>query len=439
MSFSEWKDSELGKIPVEWEVVKIEDIADVVSGGTPSTKNEEYYGDEIAWITPKDLSGYTSKYIFKGERSITQLGLKNSSAKLLPSNTVLFSSRAPIGYVAISQDKLTTNQGFKNLVCDHTKSDFEFMYYKMKTLKEPLELVAGGSTFKEVSGKVVKEFKIILPPLQEQKAIANILSSLDEKIELNNQMNKTLEEMAQALFKRWFVDFEFPNEDGEPYKSSGGEMIDSELGMIPKGWEVTNIKSLAEVTDYVANGSFASLKENVTYCDEQGYAILIRLVDYNKDFQPPFTFVDERGYKFLKKSSLNGGEIIISNVGANAGTVFKAPKMDTPMTLGPNSIMLMKNEYDNYLYALLSSYMGQEKLKAITTGSAQPKFNKTDFRNIKVIRPNANILKNYNVVIEPIEEKIEQNNKEKQNLYNIRDTLLPKLMSGEIRVTDLQN
>ena len=209
----------------EWKEYRLDEIGDIVSGGTPSTKNEDYYGNEIPWITPKDLSGYDSKYISKGERSITKLGLEKSSAKLLPKGTILFSSRAPIGYVAIAQEDLCTNQGFKNIVCNPQVAHNEFIYYRMKLAKEELESVAGGSTFKEVSGKVMKEFKIKLPSIEQQKRIASILSSLDDKIELNNEMNKTLEEMAQSIFKRWFVDFEFPNEDGQPYKSSGGEMV----------------------------------------------------------------------------------------------------------------------------------------------------------------------------------------------------------------------
>ena len=243
----------------EWKEYRLDEIGDIVSGGTPSTKNEDYYGNEIPWITPKDLSGYDSKYISKGERSITKLGLEKSSAKLLPKGTILFSSRAPIGYVAIAQEDLCTNQGFKNIVCNPQVAHNEFIYYRMKLAKEELESVAGGSTFKEVSGKVMKEFKIKLPSIEQQKRIASILSSLDDKIELNNELKKTLEEMAQSIFKRWFVDFEFPNEDGQPYKSSGGEMVESELGMIPKWWEV---KTIADIGEVISGGTPSTKNED---------------------------------------------------------------------------------------------------------------------------------------------------------------------------------
>lgn len=298
-----------------------------------------------------------------------------------------------------------------------------------------IKSMTGSSGRQRVQKDVLENVEIKLPPLEEQEKIANILSCLDDKIELNNEMNKTLEEMAQSIFKRWFVDFEFPSDDGEPYKSSGGEMVDSELGMIPKGWKVKTIGDIAEVTDYVANGSFASLKNNVKQGEEEDYAVLIRLVDYNRNFKGPFMYVDENGYKFLKKSTLFGGEIIISNVGANAGTVFKAPKLNKPMTLGPNSIMILKNEMDNYLYYYFNGYIGKEKLQTIIGGSAQPKFNKTDFRNIKIIVPNKENINKFNQILKPITDKLEEINIENSNLEDIRDNLLPKLMNGEIKLS----
>src|SRR5699024_8577850 len=116
----------------------------------------------------------------------------------------------------------------------------KYLYQLLKSplMKNQYKSMSTGTAQPQLPIKDIKKLELIVPPLEEQEKIANILSSLDDKIELNNDMNKTLEEMAQSIFKRWFVDFEFPNEDGEPYKSSGGEMVDSELGMIPKGWEV---------------------------------------------------------------------------------------------------------------------------------------------------------------------------------------------------------
>jgi type I restriction enzyme S subunit len=210
--------------------MKLSEIGQIVAGGTPKTKIEEYWNGDVPWITPKDLSSHAGMYISRGERNISQVGLDNSSAKLLPKGTVLFTSRAPIGYVAIARNEVTTNQGFKSIIVND-EHDNIFTYYLLKNNIDIIENHANGSTFKEISGSVMKSLEFGIPSLREQKAIAHILSTLDDKIEVNNQINKTLENMAQAIFKQWFVDFEFPNEDGEPYKSSGGEMIESELGI----------------------------------------------------------------------------------------------------------------------------------------------------------------------------------------------------------------
>ena len=433
-----FKDTEIGRIPFEWDVRMIQDVAEVVSGATPKTKVAEYWDGNIAWITPKDLSNHTERYIYRGDRMITDEGLKNSSAKLLPKGSVLFSSRAPIGYTAIAAQELCTNQGFKSMICNQQILDNNFMFYMMNYKKNEIENIAGGSTFKEVSGKTVKEFKIPIPPLDEQKAIAKVLSDLDEKIEINNKINKKLEEMAQAIFKQWFVDFEFPNEDGKPYKSSGGEMVESELGMIPKGWQIKKIKDLPlNVTDYVANGSFKSLKDNVTLYDEENYALYIRNTDLKAKFSSDRKYVDKSSYEFLQKTKLFGYEVIISNVG-DVGSVYLCPVFDMPMTLGSNVIMIntLENNIDLniFVFRMFKSFIGQHLIDSITGGSAQPKFNKTDFRNMDLIIPSEDLLEKYNQVAKNIESLILFNDVENKKVGIIRDTLLPKLMSGEIRV-----
>jgi len=150
-------------IPEGWEVSSISDLAYVVGGGTPSTKVEDYYCDNgIPWLSPKDLSGYDWRYISRGAKDITDLGLKKSSAKLMPKGTVLFSSRAPIGYVAIAENKVCTNQGFKSLV-PKSGVPSEFLYQFLKANINAIEAIASGSTFKEVSGTAIKEFTILNP------------------------------------------------------------------------------------------------------------------------------------------------------------------------------------------------------------------------------------------------------------------------------------
>ena len=192
---------------------------------------------------------------------------------------------------------------------------------------------------------------------------------------------------------------------------------DTEVGIIPESWEVKPIKEVTEiVTDYVANGSFASLAENVKYKDEPDEAVLIRLVDYNNEFNGNFVFIDSHAYEFLSKSKLFGGEIIISNVGANVGTVFRCPKLKYKMSLAPNSVMVTFKENDDFYFHWLRGHNGQSMLKSIVTGSAQPKFNKTNLREMLVPVPPIEVQDKIANILNTIDDKIEINKSINKNL-----------------------
>lgn len=184
------------------------------------------------------------------------------------------------------------------------------------------------------------------------------------------------------------------------------------FGRIPEDWNVQPINEITSlVTDYVANGSFASLAENVKYKNEKDVAVLIRLVDYNRNFEGDFVYIEENAYEFLSKSKLFGGEIIISNVGANVGTVFRCPHLPYKMSLAPNSIMVKFNENDEFYYYWLKSPFGQHMLKSIVTGSAQPKFNKTNFRDMVVPVPSRSEQDKIAEILRSIDDKIDGNKK----------------------------
>ena len=161
----------------EWIECKISDIGTVVGGATPSTKKpENYENGTIAWITPKDLSTFTRRYIQRGERNITEQGLKSCSAQLIPKHSILFSSRAPIGYIAIAANEVCTNQGFKSIV-PNDGIDYLFLYYLLKYNKKKIESLGSGTTFKEVSGSTMKSIQVTIPEtIEEQRKISTILS-----------------------------------------------------------------------------------------------------------------------------------------------------------------------------------------------------------------------------------------------------------------------
>ncbi|HVB55875.1 MAG TPA: restriction endonuclease subunit S [Candidatus Acidoferrales bacterium] len=185
-------------------------------------------------------------------------------------------------------------------------------------------------------------------------------------------------------------------------------------------WGSACINAVADVTDYVANGSFESLRENVTYKNKPDYAVLVRLVDHNAGWKGDFVYVDKASYDFLRKSSLKQGDIVIANVGANAGTVFRVPDLDTPMTLGPNAVLCRpKDEKEllrDFLYYYLVSEAGQHSLRSILSGSAQPKFNKTDFRRLEVPVPTLPEQRAIAHILGTLDDKIELNRRMNETL-----------------------
>ena len=187
-----------------WPIVKIDTVTNVISGGTPSTKIPEYWDGDIVWLTPKDLSGYNSVYISKGERNITDLGYKKSSAQIMPKGSVLFTSRAPIGYVAIADTDLCTNQGFKSFVPSMDIKS-EYLYQLLKMMKPKILNMASGAVFKEISGSKIKELKIPLPNIELQNQFATKVQEIEEYIKSQQAELENAKTMFQSLLHHAFT------------------------------------------------------------------------------------------------------------------------------------------------------------------------------------------------------------------------------------------
>ena len=230
------------------------------------------------------------------------------------------------------------------------------------------------------------------------------------------------------MFKNWFTEFDL----------TANNLASTSFGDIPNDFKILKTGELPIiVTDYVANGSFASLKANVNLYQKPNHAYFIRNTDLKSgSFE---VFVDKHSYDFLSKSTLYGGEIIISNVG-DVGSVYLCPKLNKPMTLG-NNIIMLRPEQENlkyYLYIWFKWSYGQSLIQGIKGGSAQPKFNKTDFKNLQIMLPPHYLLEKFYQTVKPIFELISNNKTESQKLSTIRDTILPKLMTGEIDVSNIE-
>ena len=401
-----WKEYKLGEL-----------CSSVCSGGTPSSKHSEYYAGNIPWLNTKEIN---FNRIYSTEKCITEEGLNNSSAKWIKENTVIVAMYgATAGKTAITKIPLTTNQACCNLTIDNQIADYRFVYYHLCNKFNELASLANGGAQQNLNSQIIKEFPIYLPSLSEQKNIANVLSSLDDKIENNRRINENLEQQAQALFKSWFVDF-------EPFKN--GEFVESELGMIPKGWRVV------ELQDVVTIKRGGSPRPIQVFLSLSGYHWL-KISDATA-CQSPYIFEIK---EFIKESGLSktvkldAGSLVLSN-SATPGI---------PKILGVDSCI-----HDGWLYfpqSHLSKFylymLFKEKRDFLLSQGNGSVFTnlKTDIvKAMKIAIANDQIMVKFNTVIESLFNQIENKTKESRRLATLRDTLLPKLMSGEIKVNEIE-
>lgn len=403
---------------MEWKEVTLGEIGTIVGGATPSTKNTSFYDGNIPWLTPKDLSVNSNKYIFRGERNITEAGFKSCSCKMLPKGSVLFSSRAPIGYVAIAANDMCTNQGFKSVI-PNEETDSEFLYYLLKYNKDNIASQGSGTTFAEVSGKTMKDIEVVVPKEKEdQRRIASILSSLDRKIELNNKINADLEEMAQAIFKNWFVDF-------EPFKD--GKFVDSELGMIPEGWKVG---TLGDFCKCLLGGTPSRSKEEYWNGEvnwiNSGEINKFRILEASEK-------ITELGLAKSATKLLPKKTTVLAITGATLGQVSLL-EIDTCANQSVIGVLENTEIPYEYIYPFIKDRI--EMLIQHQTGGAQQHINKDNVESLIFLLPAKNVLEGYISLVRPMYKRIESQCFENLYLSLLRDTLLPRLMSGEIEVPE---
>ena len=359
----------------EWKECTIGDIGTIVGGATPlTTDSRNYDNGNIPWITPKDLSDYHERYISRGERNITETGLKSCATQMLPKNTVLFSSRAPIGYVAIASNEVCTNQGFKSVV-PNKDVDYLFLYYLLKYNKEMIEGMGSGTTFKEVSKKTMEQIKVRVPKdISVQRKIAGILDSLDSKIELNNQINRNLAEQTKALYTKLFVN------EKKGRIGVFGDLVNVRYGKDHKKLSDGNVP---------VYGSGGIMR----YADQYLY--------------------DKESVLIPRKGTLNN-VIYVNEPFWSVDTMFYTE---------------MKCEnIAKYVYLFLS----EKNLESLNAGSAVPSMTTDILNAMPILIPDSKSLASFEAFAAPIYTKIAENNKENKKLAMLRDALLPKFMSGEI-------
>ena len=425
----------------EWRTYRIGDIADVVGGSTPSTSDPSNFDGDIPWLRPKDLSRPHERYVSRGKRNLSQKGLESCSAQLLPPKSVLLSSRAPIGYVALAKNPIATNQGFRSLIL---KPGFnpESVYYWLKANVTELERHASGSTFKELSGSALKQIPIYLPvDSSEQVAIAHILGTLDDKIELNRRMNRTLEAIARAIFKSWFIDF-LPvrakiaarTQTGDPVhaKAEGREPVgmdpeiaalfpdsfqDSPLGKIPKGWEASTVGNEFKLT-------MGQSPPGSTY-NEDGDGL--PFFQGRRDFG--FRFPTRRVFCTAPKRIAEASDTLVS-VRAPVGDVNMAPGR---LCLG-RGLAGVRHASGSRSYTYYSMLSLRDRFHEYESdGTVFGAINRNQFSGLEWVRPASNIIAAFERGLFAMDEMILFNKVESIRLASLRNSLQSELLSGKSR------
>jgi len=321
---------------------------------------------------------------------------------------------------------------------DFHGNDEGFIYYYLQTLD--FKNYNGGSSVPTLNRNHIHIIRVKIPSLPEQKSISAILFSLNGKIELNNQINKNLEQIAQAIFKNWFIDFEFLNENGEPYKSSGGEMVDSELGAIPKGWKIIRLEHVVDEKKFsIVDGPFGTQLHAEEYQEIGIPVIRVTNLSFEGNFlRDSLVYITEEKFNHLIRSAVYPGDILLAKTGATIGKLARVPKSikkgliaSSVMKISPNYKKF--NEY--YLFNVIKERSNRQYWESVSGGSTRPTINLADVKNVKLIYPsNKYVMKKYHEKVDYFYKLIEHNQEQNITLSKIRDILLPKLMSGEIRV-----
>lgn len=399
---------------------KIKELGEIVNGGTPSTKVEGYWDGNIPWITPNDLSQNRDKWIESGERNITEFGVENSNTKLIPANSIMISTRAPVGYVVRNKVDATTNQGIKSFVPNTELVDADYMYYFFVKNTKLLNMRSGGTTFRELSTTSLKNLEVKIPDIEMQKEISGRISVFDDKMSLNNELISSLEEYSQLIFHKWFVDFNFPNEEGKPYKDNGGEMFEVDGKMIPVGWTREKIGKWKKA-ELIKSGilEFEGEKRYITTSDVVGIDINLGAdkVNYGDrtsraNMQPELNSVwfakMQNSPKHIFITEENFVESYILSTGF-AG--LRCDEISFP-----------------YIATFVNSRQFEEMKNLRCNGSTQKAINDEGIKTIKVVIPNEEVLSSFSKITYPIYKKINLLQQENQLLEETRDLLIKKLI-----------
>jgi type I restriction enzyme S subunit len=421
--------------PKGWKWTKLTDVARLETGHTPSRRHPEYWDGDVPWIGIKDATGNHGRIINDTIQHVTQDGIDNSSARILPANTVCLSRTASVGYVVIMGKPMATSQDFINWVCSDA-IDYRYLAAVLFAENSSYSLFSHGTTHQTIYFPEAKAFHILLPPINLQTKIANVIWSINQKIELNRQINQTLEQMAQDIFKSWFVDFDpvrakmEGRDTGLPKHIADlfpDELVESELGLVPKGWE---IKKLEEMTSYLNRGI------SPKYVEDGGVLVLNQ-----KCVRDGMVDISKGRRHDIAQRKIDGRELIIGDMLVNStgvgtlGRVAQVLDLEETTIVDSHVTVIRPNKSYGWCFFGIMLMRAQSDIEAMGEGSTgQTELSRSKLAGMKFIAPSIALVDVFDNEVLPMRKTISNNQKECAILATIRDGLLSKLLSGEIEV-----
>jgi len=425
----------------EWPTVPVSQLATAVIGGTPSRNVADYWHGDVPWATAKDVAAVPGRYLEHVEERITREGLKHSAAKVLPKGTVIITARGTVGAVAQLGRAMAFNQTCYALL-PKGGLDNDFLFYALKGTIAEMRALTYGTVFETITTKTFDHWLVPLPPLPEQRAIAHILGTLDDKIELNRRMSETLEAMARALFKAWFVDFEpvrakmegrwqrgqsLPGLPAHLYDLFPGSLVDSELGPIPEGWKVGTLADLALLNPEVWKTETRPAKIIYVDLSNTKWGRIDSLTAYDSADAP------SRAQRVLRT-----GDTIVGTVRPGNGSYAFIVEGGLTGSTGFAVLRPRAAHYAEVVYLAATAPDNIDRLAHLADGAAYPAVRPEVVAATPVVCPGDEVLARFSQAAGPALAKIAQNERASRTLAALRDALLPKLIRGEIRVKDVE-
>ena len=411
---------------------KLSDVVTIISGGTPKTSVKEYWDGDIDWLAVADFNT-SNRYVSTASKKITELGLNNSNTKMLEKGDLIISARGTVGAIAQLTKPMAFNQSCFGLRGKKNKLETDYLYYWLKNYVDILLNKSQGSVFNTINLSTFDDIKIDLPNIENQRSISNFLTLLDNKIQINNQINQELEAMAKTLYDYWFVQFDFPDQNGKPYKSSGGKMIyNPELKReIPEGWGVEKISEFLVLNKDKYNKELNWQKIHYLETSNliENKIEKLKKLDIKSDKIPSRAkeIVKDRDilYSLVRPNQMHFGFIRnpIQNLVASTGFVLLSCE-DNPI-------------YNIFFYLFMTLPNNVRRMIKLSESSTSsyPSIRPEDILNMEIVTPYD--FSNYRSLVEYLDKiyyQIDVLYKQNEALIQLRDWLLPMLMNGQVKV-----